>query len=115
MQSAVVYRLLKFVVVWVEGQISYLEAQETAAVVNFCMRLLQLYSSHNIGKVNFFHGCVLWVYSFGQEETVELIMEGVQINFGWKSCFRSSAFFLIFIVLEGFLFWFPFSELFRVH
>lgn len=29
-----------------------MEAQETAAVVDFCMRLLQLYSSHNIGKVN---------------------------------------------------------------
>lgn len=44
--------LLKFVVHWVDGQISYLEAQETATVVDFCMRLLQLYSSHNIGKVS---------------------------------------------------------------
>lgn len=34
-----------------DGQISYLEAQETAIVVNFCMSLLQLYSSNNIGKV----------------------------------------------------------------
>ncbi|RDX59766.1 Exportin-4, partial [Mucuna pruriens] len=48
----VVYLLLKFVVDWVDGQITYLEAQETAAVVNFCMRLLQLYSSHNIGKIS---------------------------------------------------------------
>lgn len=48
----VVYLLLKFVTDWVEGQIIYLEAKETAAVVDFCMRLLQLYSSHNIGKVN---------------------------------------------------------------
>jgi hypothetical protein len=37
----------------VDGQISYLESQETAVVVDFCMRLLQLYSSHNIGKVLF--------------------------------------------------------------
>ncbi|PON54527.1 Armadillo-type fold containing protein [Trema orientale] len=51
-ESAVVYLLLKFVVDWVDGQISYLEAQETAAVVNFCMSLLQLYSSHNIGKIS---------------------------------------------------------------
>ncbi|TKY61337.1 Exportin-4 protein [Spatholobus suberectus] len=51
-ESAVVYLLLKFVVDWVDGQITYLEAQETAAVVNFCMRLLQLYSSHNIGKIS---------------------------------------------------------------
>ncbi|CAJ1961162.1 unnamed protein product [Sphenostylis stenocarpa] len=51
-ESAVVYLLLKFVVDWVDGQITYLEAQETAAVVDFCMRLLQLYSSHNIGKIS---------------------------------------------------------------
>ncbi|KAL3838119.1 hypothetical protein ACJIZ3_022710 [Penstemon smallii] len=51
-ESTVVYLLLKFVVNWVEGQIIYLEAQETAAVVDFCMRLLQLYSSHNIGKIS---------------------------------------------------------------
>ncbi|XP_024025186.1 exportin-4 [Morus notabilis] len=51
-ESAVVYLLLKFVVDWVDGQISYLEAHETAAVVNFCMNLLQLYSSHNIGKIS---------------------------------------------------------------
>ncbi|KAE8711629.1 RNA-binding protein 42-like [Hibiscus syriacus] len=46
----VVYLLLKFIVDWVDGQISYLESRETAAVIDFCMRLLQLYSSHNIGK-----------------------------------------------------------------
>ncbi|MED6185123.1 hypothetical protein PIB30_053962 [Stylosanthes scabra] len=51
-ESAVVYLLLKFVVDWVDGQITYLEAQETSSVVNFCMRLLQLYSSHNIGKIS---------------------------------------------------------------
>ncbi|XAR65865.1 hypothetical protein NMG60_11011849 [Bertholletia excelsa] len=51
-ESAVVYLLLKFVVDWVDGQIIYLEAQETAAVANFCMHLLQLYSSHNIGKIS---------------------------------------------------------------
>lgn len=37
-----------------DGQISYLEAHETAGVVNFCMSLLQIYSSHNIGKVSVF-------------------------------------------------------------
>ncbi|GAY57973.1 hypothetical protein CUMW_183490 [Citrus unshiu] len=52
-ESAVVYLLLKFVVDWVDGQISYLEAQETNSVIDFCTRLLQLYSSHNIGKVDF--------------------------------------------------------------
>lgn len=51
-ESAVVYLLLKFVVNWVDGQINYLEAQETAVVIDFCMRLLQLYSSHNIGKIS---------------------------------------------------------------
>ncbi|XP_030503962.2 uncharacterized protein LOC115719167 isoform X1 [Cannabis sativa] len=51
-ESAVVYLLLKFVVDWVDGQISYLEAQETAAVVNFCTNLIHLYSSHNIGKIS---------------------------------------------------------------
>ncbi|XP_052199976.1 uncharacterized protein LOC127806606 isoform X3 [Diospyros lotus] len=51
-ESAVVYLLLKFVVDWVDGQIIYLESQETAIVINFCMRLLQLYSSHNIGKIS---------------------------------------------------------------
>ncbi|XP_052287727.1 uncharacterized protein LOC102608553 isoform X3 [Citrus sinensis] len=52
-ESAVVYLLLKFVVDWVDGQISYLEVQETNIVIDFCTRLLQLYSSHNIGKVDF--------------------------------------------------------------
>lgn len=51
-EFAVVYLLLKFVVDWVDGEIIYLEAQETAIVVDFCMRLLQLYSSHNIGKIS---------------------------------------------------------------
>jgi hypothetical protein len=50
----VIYLLLKFVVDWVDGQLSYLEAHETAVVINFCMSLLQIYSSHNIGKVNLF-------------------------------------------------------------
>ncbi|CAA3016496.1 exportin-4 isoform X2 [Olea europaea subsp. europaea] len=51
-ESVVVYLLLKFVVEWVDGQIIYLEARETAAAVDFCTRLLQLYSSHNIGKIS---------------------------------------------------------------
>ncbi|XVF57114.1 hypothetical protein PTKIN_Ptkin06aG0177700 [Pterospermum kingtungense] len=51
-ESAVIYLLLKFIVDWVDGQISYLETQETASVIDFCMRLLQIYSSHNIGKIS---------------------------------------------------------------
>ncbi|KAK3029299.1 hypothetical protein RJ639_040135 [Escallonia herrerae] len=51
-KSAVVYLLLKFVVDWVDAQIIYLEAEETIVVINFCMRLLQLYSSHNIGRMS---------------------------------------------------------------
>lgn len=51
-ESVVVYLLLKFVVDWVDGQIIYLEAHETAAVIDFSMRLLQIYSSHNIGKIS---------------------------------------------------------------
>nr|XP_027104621.1 exportin-4-like isoform X1 [Coffea arabica] len=51
-ESVVVYLLLKFVVDWVDGQIIYLEAHETAAVIDFSMRLLQSYSSHNIGKIS---------------------------------------------------------------
>ncbi|XP_026401021.1 exportin-4-like [Papaver somniferum] len=51
-ESAVVYLLLKFVVSWVDGQVVFLEPKETVVVVDFCMRLLQLYSSHNIGKIS---------------------------------------------------------------
>ncbi|XP_056699481.1 uncharacterized protein [Spinacia oleracea] len=58
-EPAVVYLLLKFVVQWVEGQISYLEAQETATLITFCMRLLELYSSHNIGKISVSHSSTL--------------------------------------------------------
>ncbi|XP_058101583.1 uncharacterized protein LOC131245863 isoform X3 [Magnolia sinica] len=51
-ESAVVYVLLKFVVDWVEGQVVFLEAKDTAVLVSFCMQLLQIYSSHNIGKIS---------------------------------------------------------------
>ncbi|CAI9300065.1 unnamed protein product [Lactuca saligna] len=34
----------------VEGQIIYLEPHETTMVIDFCIHLLQLYSSHNISK-----------------------------------------------------------------
>ncbi|KAG6402179.1 hypothetical protein SASPL_139054 [Salvia splendens] len=51
-EFVVVYQLLKFATDWVESQIIYLEAKETAAMVDFCMHLLQLYSSHNIGKIS---------------------------------------------------------------
>lgn len=52
-QSAVIYKLLKFVVDWVDGQVVFLEAKDTAVLVDFCMQLFQIYSSHNIGKVGF--------------------------------------------------------------
>ncbi|PIA36376.1 hypothetical protein AQUCO_03400340v1 [Aquilegia coerulea] len=51
-EPAVVYVILKFVVDWVDGQIVFLEAKETAVVVKFCLQLLQLYSVHNIGKIS---------------------------------------------------------------
>ena len=51
LQSSVVYMILKFVVDFVDGQAVFLDAKETSALVNFCLRLLQIYSSHNIGKV----------------------------------------------------------------
>ncbi|KAM7250286.1 hypothetical protein ACFE04_022169 [Oxalis oulophora] len=51
-ESAVVYLLLKFVVDWVEGQLTYLVAQETAVVIDFCKHLFQLYSSQNMGKIS---------------------------------------------------------------
>ncbi|KAG2537518.1 exportin-4-like isoform X1 [Panicum virgatum] len=50
-QSTVVYMILKFVVDFVDGQAVFLDAKETSALVSFCLRLLQIYSSHNIGKV----------------------------------------------------------------
>ncbi|TVU30390.1 hypothetical protein EJB05_22006 [Eragrostis curvula] len=50
-ESTVVYMILKFVVDFVDGQAVFLDAKETSALVSFCLRLLQIYSSHNIGKV----------------------------------------------------------------
>lgn len=51
-QPAVVYLILKFVVDLVDGQLSYLNAKDTSVLVTFCLRLLQVYSSHNIGKIS---------------------------------------------------------------
>jgi hypothetical protein len=50
-QSSVVYLLLKYVVDWVDGQVAFLEAKDTVIVFSFCVRLLEIYSTHNIGKV----------------------------------------------------------------
>lgn len=50
-QSAVIYMILKFVVDFVDGQAVFLDDMETSVLVTFCLRLLQIYSSHNIGKV----------------------------------------------------------------
>ena len=41
--------LLKFVVDWVDGQISYLEEQETAVVVNY-MCAFDMCSNHGVEK-----------------------------------------------------------------
>lgn len=51
-QSMVVYVLVKFTVDWVDGQVAFLEAKDTAILFNFCVQLLQIYSAHNIGKVS---------------------------------------------------------------
>nr|CAD1836168.1 unnamed protein product [Ananas comosus var. bracteatus] len=51
-QSAVVYLILKFVVDFVDGQVVYLGAKETTILINFCLRLLQIYSCNNIGKIS---------------------------------------------------------------
>ncbi|KAK9140443.1 hypothetical protein Scep_010124 [Stephania cephalantha] len=51
-ESAVIYLVLKFVIDWVDGQLVFLEVEDTAVVVNFCLTLLQLYSKHNIGKIS---------------------------------------------------------------
>jgi hypothetical protein len=51
-QSSVIYLVLKYVVDWVDGQVAFLEAKDTAILFSFCVRLLQIYSAHNIGKVS---------------------------------------------------------------
>ncbi|XP_020531043.1 exportin-4 isoform X2 [Amborella trichopoda] len=51
-QSAVVYLLLKFVVDWVDGQVVFLEAKDTAVLFRFCVQLLEIYSSNNIGRIS---------------------------------------------------------------
>eukprot|EP00850_Spirogloea_muscicola_P004607 SM000020S05957 [mRNA] locus=s20:65065:72952:- [translate_table: standard] len=51
-EPSVVYLVLKYATTWVDGQIAYLNTRETGTLIGFCMRLLQLYSAHNIGKVS---------------------------------------------------------------
>eukprot|EP00850_Spirogloea_muscicola_P004362 SM000018S03727 [mRNA] locus=s18:1138348:1145815:+ [translate_table: standard] len=51
-EPSVVYLVLKYATTWVDGQIAYLNARDTSTLIGFCMRLLQLYSAHNIGKVS---------------------------------------------------------------
>lgn len=51
-QSAVVYLILKFMVDFVDGQVIFLNAKETSILVSFCLRLLEIYSSQNIGKIS---------------------------------------------------------------
>ncbi|XP_042439550.1 exportin-4-like isoform X1 [Zingiber officinale] len=47
-QSTVVYLILKFVVDFVEGEVAFLNAKETSILIDFCLQLLQVYSSHNM-------------------------------------------------------------------
>ncbi|XP_078429331.1 exportin-4 protein isoform X2 [Wolffia australiana] len=51
-QAAVVYAILKFTVDFVDAQVVFLSPNEMTTLVNFCMKLLQIYSSHNIGKIS---------------------------------------------------------------
>ncbi|XP_073000684.1 uncharacterized protein [Typha latifolia] len=51
-QPGVVYLILKFVVNFVDAQVVYLGAKETSILMSFCLQLLQIYSSHNIGKTS---------------------------------------------------------------
>ncbi|EFJ35002.1 hypothetical protein SELMODRAFT_406082 [Selaginella moellendorffii] len=51
-QPSVVYLLLKYVVVWVDAEVVFLEPKDTTTVFNFCVQLLSVYSAHNIGKVS---------------------------------------------------------------
>ncbi|EPS69621.1 hypothetical protein M569_05144, partial [Genlisea aurea] len=53
-EFTVFYLLLKFVAEWVSVQLIYLEARESFAVVDFCLSVLQFYSSHNMRKVSIF-------------------------------------------------------------
>ncbi|KAL5225000.1 hypothetical protein ABZP36_011639 [Zizania latifolia] len=50
-QSAIINMILRFVVDFVDGQAVFLDANEKSVLVNFCLQLLQIYSSHNIWKV----------------------------------------------------------------
>ena len=63
-QSSVIYLVLKYVVDWVDGQVAFLEAKDTAILFSFCVRLLEIYSAHNIGKVPFESLIFCLVYSF---------------------------------------------------
>ncbi|PWZ52067.1 Phosphoenolpyruvate carboxylase 1 [Zea mays] len=73
--STVVYMILKFVVDFVDGQAVFLDAKETSALVSFCLQLLQIYSSHNIGKVGFLSDCG----GEGSPDIAEVIYIGLDI------------------------------------
>ncbi|KAK1284705.1 hypothetical protein QJS10_CPB21g00067 [Acorus calamus] len=51
-ETVIIHMILKFVVDLVDAQVAFLENKETAILVNFCMKLLQIYSAQNIGKVS---------------------------------------------------------------
>ncbi|GJP30141.1 hypothetical protein CLOM_g22612 [Closterium sp. NIES-68] len=51
-EPQVVFVILKFMAVWVDSQILFLNADDTAQLFHFCLQLLQAYAAHNMGKVS---------------------------------------------------------------
>ncbi|XP_020595203.1 exportin-4-like, partial [Phalaenopsis equestris] len=58
-QPAVVYLIIKFTVDLVDGQVTFLNAKDTSVLVSFCLQLLQIYSSLNIGKLSLSHSKIV--------------------------------------------------------
>lgn len=52
-QPLIAYLILKFVVTWVESQVAHLTSEGMATTLRFCVRLLEVYSRNNMGKVLF--------------------------------------------------------------
>ncbi|PKA65100.1 hypothetical protein AXF42_Ash013221 [Apostasia shenzhenica] len=59
-QAAVVYLIIKFVVDLVDGHVTFLEAKDTSVLVGFCLQLLRIYASNNMGKISLSHSSSLW-------------------------------------------------------
>ena len=50
-EAGVVYLLLKFWVEWVEAHVAFLDREATRQLMDFCVRLLEMYSKNNCGRV----------------------------------------------------------------